>query len=119
MWSTSQPAHAVRKSVRYTYGSVPLQLAAGPQKFMPGPTITGTFALRALVCSAGQAVAAACGVRFDCALKFGSLKPSRYFEPAGIVPLTVELLHTIGTNSMPVLPPLRERPQLYHQRTAG
>src|SRR4051794_26965238 len=56
MWSTSQPAHAVRKSVRYTYGSVPLQLAAGPQKFIPGPTIDGTPALRALVDKAGHAV---------------------------------------------------------------
>src|SRR3954452_10001052 len=119
MWSTSQPAHAVRKSVRYTYGSVPLQLAAGPQKFIPGPTIDGTPALRALVDKAGHAVAAACGVRFDCALKLGSLKPSRNFEPAGIAPLTVELPQIIGTNSMPVLPPVRERPQLYHQRTAG
>ena len=73
---------AVRKSVRYTYGSVPLQLAAGPQKFSAGPTIQPP-ALRPFVCSAGHAVAAACGVRFDCALKFGSLKPSRYFEPAG------------------------------------
>src|SRR6266496_3978538 len=98
------------------YGSVPLQLAAGPQKFIPGPT-SNAAALRALLCSVGQAFAAACGVRFDCALKFGSLKPSRYFEPVGIVPLIVELPQTIGTNSMPVLPPLRERLQLYHQRT--
>ena len=40
-----------------------------------------TPAFAPLACSAGQAAAAACGVRFDCALKFGSLKPSRYFEP--------------------------------------
>src|SRR6185369_7775765 len=108
-----------RKSVRYTYGSVPLQLDAGPQKFSAGPTIARTLALRPLACSAGQAAAAACGVRFDWALKFGSLKPSRYFEPDGIVPLTVELPQTIGTNSMLEVPLGRERLQLYHQRTAG
>ena len=98
---------------------MPLQLAAGPQKFMPGPTTIGTFARSALACSAGHAAAAAAGVRFDCSLKLGSLKPSRYFEPDGIVLFAVELPHTIGTNSMPVLPPVRDRLQLYHQRTAG
>ena len=48
---------------------------------MPGPTTIGTPARPALAVSVGQAVAAASGVRFDCALKLGSLKPSRYFEP--------------------------------------
>src|SRR5262245_16165200 len=107
------------KSRRYWYGSVPLQLAAGPQKFKPGATTIGTPARAALAVKVGHAVAAACGVRFDCALKFGSLKPSRYLEPLGIVPLTVELPHTIGTNSMLLVPAGRERLQLYHQRTAG
>src|SRR5262245_12709713 len=73
----------------------------------------------ALACSAGQAAAAACGVRFDCAWKFGSLKPSRNLDPVGIAPLTVVAPHTIGTNSIPVFAPVRCRLQLYHQLTAG
>src|SRR5215831_3231654 len=99
-------------------GSVPLQLAAGPQKFIPGPTICSADFM-AFACKATQSVAACAAVRFDCDMKFGSLKPSRNFEPPGIVPLTVLAPHTIGTNSIPVLPPDGLRLQLYHQPIAG
>src|SRR5947207_5550760 len=99
-------------------GSVPLQLAAGPQKFIPGPTICSADFI-AFACKATQSAAACAAVRFACDMKFGSLKPSRNCEPAGIVPLTVLAPHTIGTNSIPVLPPDGLRLQLYHQPTAG
>src|SRR5580692_901681 len=73
----------------------------------------------ALACRAAQSAAACAGVRFAWDMKFGSLNPSKNFDPVGMAPLTVLAPHTIGTNSMPVLPPEGCRLQLYHQLTAG
>src|SRR5580658_637037 len=67
----------------------------------------------------GQSAAACMSVRSDCALKFGSLNPSRYFEPAGMVAFNEPLPQIMGSSSMPVLPLEPWFDQLYHQTIPG
>src|ERR1700722_5811432 len=69
-----------------------------PQKFTAGETM-GMPCAFASISTFGQSVAACCGVRLLCALKFGSLKPSKYFEPAGIGAARAPLPQIMGTNS--------------------
>src|SRR6266700_1170594 len=120
MWSTRQPAQAVKKSRRYWYGLVPLQEVAGPQKFTAGDTSRAPAAL-ALVSSMGQSVAACCAVRLDCAWKLGSLKPSRYRVAGGSVAPRSFVPQIMGTNSSAGIDaaPAARGDQSYHQPTDG
>src|SRR5271166_4585536 len=52
-------------------------------------------------------------------MKFGSLKPSKNLEPAGIALPKSLVPQTMGTNSMPTLLPLLCGDQLYHHARAG
>jgi hypothetical protein len=53
-----------------------------PQKFTAGEMMSAPTALAA-ASTDGQSAAACAGVRLDCDLKFGSLKPRTYLEPPG------------------------------------
>src|SRR5579864_4249135 len=79
----------------------------------------GMLADLASASTCGQSAAACWGVRLACDLKFGSLKPRRYFAPAGIGPPIAALPQIMGTNSMPAggAAPLFD--QLYHHETPG
>src|ERR1700722_19143877 len=67
----------------------------------------------------GQSAAACCGVRLDCALKFGSLKPSTYREPAGKVALRSLPPQIMGANSIAPSPPELVVDQSYHHEIPG
>src|SRR5262249_29769727 len=67
----------------------------------------------------GQAAAACCGERFDCDLKFGSLKPRTKCDPAGRAVPALLLPHTMGTNSIAGSLPEPVIAQLYHHETPG
>src|SRR5579884_2713962 len=116
--STSQPVQSAKKSFSHVYGSVIVGSLHPPQKFTAGETMRAPTAFAA-ASTAGQFAAACAGVILDWDLKFGSLKPSTYLDPAGSAEWSELAPQIIGTNAMPEPCPVPVSPQSYHHEMPG
>ena len=95
-------------------------MAAGPQKFIAGPTIARRPALGLRLQRGpvgGRRLRGQVGLRVEVRL----VEAEQVVRPAGRVAVQIDRCpRSSGTNSMPVMPAPRDaRHQSYHQRTAG